>query len=52
VNQLAVVGITTVSQLAAINPDRLGAGVGIDTKTAEEWVEMAQVYEMHLNNNS
>jgi predicted flap endonuclease-1-like 5' DNA nuclease len=52
VNQLAVVGITTVSQLAAINPDRLGAGVGIDAKTAEEWVEMAQVYEMHLNNNS
>lgn len=45
VSQLAAVGIESVSQLAAADPERLGAGVGVDTKTARAWVEAARKYQ-------
>lgn len=45
VDQLAAVGITSVSQLAAADTGRLAAGVGVDVKTASEWVEAARQYQ-------
>jgi predicted flap endonuclease-1-like 5' DNA nuclease len=47
-NRLSAVGIESVCQLAAADPDRLAAATNFDTERTTRWVKAARIYQRHV----